>query len=546
MTKNTFPLRIVHAIGLGVLVCMVAGQAQATVLLLENFDSLAPQLGNATTPGEIAARNVWTPDAPTSWTVDRSKVAGDPTAGAGVAEFEGWTFLDRDWYVATAGDQRRSEFTKAYGVVAVADADEYDDLGGPLGGTINPFRTNIFNSTLFSKQIPLSGAAANSVRVKFDSAWRPEGEQTGIVMAQFDGGAATPILTFSSINGNVNFKADALNETVDIPVNNPGGASNLTLSWQLTDAVNNWFWAIDNIQVYTGSPVADEPVMRAVIDRDTGRVAVINNTGANVSLRGYSIVSKAGAFDDAQANFFSEIDSNWIQFTDPGSGKDISEGHKTTGTIAAGATFELGNAWAKYFQDETDVEFTYLLPGSNEPVVGNLSFEGNGGNSYPFLDLNFDNTVDINDWITFRNGVGADLTGMSRAQAYRVGDLNGDLAYSPADFIIFKTEYDRVNGTGAFASISSVPEPASVLSLVTALVVGCLFRRRLTPKVILLLLAATIVMMAGPAYAQLVLINENFDNLPYGPNVEEALAGDNVWTDTPPAGWTIDDSGIPG
>ncbi len=43
-----------------------------------------------------------------------------------------------------------------------------------------------------------------------------------------------------------------------------------------------------------------------------------------------------------------------------------------------------------------------------------------------------------------------------------------------------------------------------------------------------------------------VLLSEDFDGLVLGPNVDEALAGDSVWTKTAPPGWTIDDSGVPG
>jgi hypothetical protein len=42
------------------------------------------------------------------------------------------------------------------------------------------------------------------------------------------------------------------------------------------------------------------------------------------------------------------------------------------------------------------------------------------------------------------------------------------------------------------------------------------------------------------------LFIETFDSLPLGPNVEEASAGDQVWTKTPPANWTVDDTGMPG
>lgn len=42
------------------------------------------------------------------------------------------------------------------------------------------------------------------------------------------------------------------------------------------------------------------------------------------------------------------------------------------------------------------------------------------------------------------------------------------------------------------------------------------------------------------------LFFEDFNGLPLGPNVEELSAGERVWTKTPPPGWTIDDTGMPG
>ncbi|MCP4263029.1 MAG: hypothetical protein GY774_36780, partial [Planctomycetes bacterium] len=43
-----------------------------------------------------------------------------------------------------------------------------------------------------------------------------------------------------------------------------------------------------------------------------------------------------------------------------------------------------------------------------------------------------------------------------------------------------------------------------------------------------------------------VLFAENFEGLVLGPNVDETLVGEAVWTDTPPEDWTVDESGIPG
>jgi len=43
-----------------------------------------------------------------------------------------------------------------------------------------------------------------------------------------------------------------------------------------------------------------------------------------------------------------------------------------------------------------------------------------------------------------------------------------------------------------------------------------------------------------------VLLSEDFEGLALGPNVEEGTVGEEVWTETPPDGWYIDESGVPG
>jgi hypothetical protein len=51
---------------------------------------------------------------------------------------------------------------------------------------------------------------------------------------------------------------------------------------------------------------------------------------------------------------------------------------------------------------------------------------------------------------------------------------------------------------------------------------------------------------AAVPVGRILLLDEDFEELPLGPNVEEALSGTEVWTDTPPSGWSVDDSGVPG
>lgn len=64
-------------------------------------------------------------------------------------------------------------------------------------------------------------------------------------------------------------------------------------------------------------------------------------------------------------------------------------------------------------------------------------------------------------------------------------------------------------------------------------------------------IAASLVALAmqGSLQAQAVsnrLFSENFDGLALGPNREEGLAGLEVWTGTPPSGWVLDNSQMPG
>jgi len=62
------------------------------------------------------------------------------------------------------------------------------------------------------------------------------------------------------------------------------------------------------------------------------------------------------------------------------------------------------------------------------------------------------------------------------------------------------------------------------------------------------LLLVLVLAFAGAAQAQVthVLLEEDFEGLKLGPNVDETTAGDAVWTDIPPVGWINDDSGVPG
>lgn len=79
-----------------------------------------------------------------------------------------------------------------------------------------------------------------------------------------------------------------------------------------------------------------------------------------------------------------------------------------------------------------------------------------------FGDINGSCSLGVDDWTQFRASQLANLTGLTHAQAYAKGDLNGDFHNDHADFVLFKDAYDTVHGSGAFAAmLSEVPEPAT-------------------------------------------------------------------------------------
>lgn len=143
----------------------------------------------------------------------------------------------------TAADQQEREtFTKSFGVFAVADPDEWDDFNV---GTENDMD---FNAFLISPTFAV--ADVSTVFVTFDSHWRPEGTQAGVLTATFDNGDTVEILRFDSTT--TVDDGSHLNETVDLSVEVPEGATTMSLTWSMTQAGNNWFWAIDNLRVIAG------------------------------------------------------------------------------------------------------------------------------------------------------------------------------------------------------------------------------------------------------------------------------------------------------
>ncbi|WP_327321165.1 alkaline phosphatase family protein [Streptomyces sp. NBC_01210] len=165
------------------------------------------------------------------WSVDNSHMPAN-----GTVEWRGWTLTTDEFWSRTAPEQEREHFTRGRGVIAVADPDEWDDKGSPSA-------TTTFDSTLVSPSYDVEGES--SVTLTYASHYRQDGLQTGQVLVSFDNGPSQVIKTHNT---------NAVNRIESLNVNVPAGAEELTVKFRLKDAKNDWYWAIDNVQIATPLP----------------------------------------------------------------------------------------------------------------------------------------------------------------------------------------------------------------------------------------------------------------------------------------------------
>jgi hypothetical protein len=87
-------------------------------------------------------------------------------------------------------------------------------------------------------------------------------------------------------------------------------------------------------------------------------------------------------------------------------------------------------------------------------------------------DVNSDCALDTTDWMQFRAGRHTDMTGLTIAQAYAQGDLNGDFANNHADFVLFKSSYVSAHGAAAFSRLLTVPGRPPALPIAFAIAIA--------------------------------------------------------------------------
>ncbi|MFI0979614.1 alkaline phosphatase family protein [Streptomyces sp. NPDC021093] len=188
-----------------------------------SYGLLKPAVDETGTPAGVLG---FTHGPAGGWSIDNSRMPE-----GGVAEWRGWTLTTDEFWTRADKGQGREQFTRGRGVIAVADPDEWDDKGSPTS-------TGEFDSTLVSPAYRVS--RKSSVTLTYFTHYLQDGPQRGDVLVSFDGAADQLVK---------NYAADAENaaEKFTLPV--PQGARTVRVKFRLRDARNNWYWAVDDVQL---------------------------------------------------------------------------------------------------------------------------------------------------------------------------------------------------------------------------------------------------------------------------------------------------------
>jgi alpha-galactosidase len=102
-----------------------------------------------------------------------------------------------------------------------------------------------------------------------------------------------------------------------------------------------------------------------------------------------------------------------------------------------------------------------------------------------FGDLDSNDLINQLDWMRFKSGQGTSFAGLTKFQAYQLGDLDGDFDHDLDDFSLFRSAFEEFNGVGSFsAMLTSIPEPRTACLVLSAAATSCVcagLRRRRTP-----------------------------------------------------------------
>jgi hypothetical protein len=219
----------------------------------------------------------------------------------------------------------------------------------------------------------------------------------------------------------------------------------------------------------------------ATLDRGTGAITLTNPTTQNFDIKAIHIESAAtGALNASTWNAVHNSNAGWTITTPvdppntPFTNKLEENGGGTTISLApGGGSISFGNVWNKSpydhiviwltMADDSVAAFTPMYTG---PTISTSDFNGDG-------------SLTLADYQIMLSNMQTNVSVVSKVEAFRKGDTNGDMAINFTDFLAFRTAYNAAHGAGAFNQLlAQVPEPSSIalVAMLGALFAG--FRRR--------------------------------------------------------------------
>ncbi|CAN0358526.1 unnamed protein product, partial [Ectocarpus sp. 4 AP-2014] len=203
------------------------------------------------------------------------------------------------------------------------------------------------------------------------------------------------------------------------------------------------------------------------VNRDTGEITVINETGSAQELAGLTVTSALGGLDasglTAPADFEIQVPANadTINLADTnGTGVDLP---------ASATAVSLGNIWQR--SPFEDVEAAFDLAGSDS---GNATVVF-VGDAVLRSDFDADGDVDLDDYGVFIANANRTVSGLD---GYFLGDVDLSGTVDREDFRLFKADFFADGGTAAALAAYTVPEPTSAVLLALVLAGGLNSKRR--------------------------------------------------------------------
>lgn len=246
----------------------------------------------------------------------------------------------------------------------------------------------------------------------------------------------------------------------------------------VVDFGEGFFPSLGEGELYRIVPLSE---LTLTIDRNTGAMTLTNLTGSIADILSYELTSTTGAIAstelipitghyDTSLTGDGSVDANdaW-QITSPiDSNEQFSE--ETTGdagNLLVGVDISLSAADGWIPSPTEDVQLSITLEGGTI-ISAQVVFVGNNDTTFSRGDLNFDGVVNGGDWPILRDNANTDLSGLSPAQSYGLGDIDGDGDNDYDDFLQFRADFNAANGANTFETLLNVPEPtALILALVT-------------------------------------------------------------------------------